>query len=230
MPNHVALDNIAHHDLTVAPVHGAAYGDGVNQVLLLPPEFEAAQRDYPILLRRAVGGDLYAVALLGFAQDDNLFLSDGGWDASYVPAVRRRGPFASGPDGVQVDLDDPRVARGGGGEPLYRAHGGTAPYLAHIEGVLDVVATGRRIAPSLYAAWDAAGLLRPTAIDVELGDGETMVIEDVLIVAEDRLAALDGQVLADLHRSGALRAAYMVAASLDNIARLIARHQRRTAA
>lgn len=227
MPNYVALDNIDHHDLTVMPAHGAAYGDAINQELLLPPEFEAAQRDYPILLRRAPGGDLYAVALLGFAPDENLFLTDDRWDAGYVPALRRRGPFVTRSGGVQIDLDDPRVTRGGSGERLYREHGGTGFYLGYIEAVLGVIAHGRQVAPALYAAWDAAGLLRPTALDVELGDGETLEIDEVLVIAEDRLAALDAATLETLHRSGALRAAFMVAASLDNINRLIERHQRR---
>jgi len=61
-------------------------------VLLFPNEFEAAQRDYPILFRRDDRGGVYGVALLGLDLDNNLFLDDdGGWHASYVPAVRQRG-------------------------------------------------------------------------------------------------------------------------------------------
>ena len=199
-------------------------------MLLFPNEFEAAQRDYPILFRRDDRGGIYAVALLGLDPDDNLFLGDdGGWHASYVPAVRQRGPFArlSESGGVTLDLDDPRVARGGDGNALYLPEGGTAPYLAHIETVLDVIYEGQQINAPLFAAWQAAELLRPTNIELDLGDGQSCAITDILVIADDALDALTAEQLAMLHASGALRAAFMASASLDNIPRLIDRRQQR---
>jgi hypothetical protein len=228
MPHVVTLNNVDHQDLTVAVAHGAAHGDAVNQVLLFPNEFEAAQRDYPILFRRDDRGGFYAVALLGLDRDDNLFLTpDGQWQASYVPAVRQRGPFGPTADGqgVQLDLDDPRV--GPGGEPLYLPQGGTAPYLTHIEAVLSVIREGQAINAPLFAAWEAAQLLRPTTIEIDLGDGQTCAIEGIFVIPEDRIDALDADALATLHRSGALRAAFMALASLDNMPRLIERRRQR---
>lgn len=226
----VPINNVDHHDLTVLVAHGAAHGDAVNQVLLFPNEFEAAQRDYPILFRRDDRGGVYAVALLGLDPDDNLFLGDdGGWHASYVPAVRQRGPFLRDRDsgGVTLDLDDPRVSRGGDGNPLYLPQGGTAPYLAHVETVLDVIHEGQQINAPLFAAWQAADLLRPTTIELDLGDGQSCAITDILVIADDALDALTAEQLATLHGSGALRAAFMASASLDNIPRLIDRRQQR---
>ncbi|KQM28549.1 MULTISPECIES: SapC family protein [unclassified Sphingomonas] len=226
----VSLNNVDHHDLTVRVAHGADHGDAVNQVLLFPNEFEAAQRDYPILFRRDDRGGLYAVALLGLDPDDNLFLGDSGeWQASYVPAVRQRGPFGRDRDsgGLTIDLSDPRVSRGDDGNPLYLPHGGTAPYLAHVEGVLDVIHEGQQINAPLFAAWQAADLLRPTNIELDLGDGQSCTITDILVVADDALDALTADQLAALHVSGALRAAFMASASLDNIPRLIDRRQQR---
>ncbi|MEH3038763.1 MAG: SapC family protein [Sphingomonas paucimobilis] len=229
MPS-VQINNVDHHDLTVLVAHGAAHGDALNQVLLFPNEFEAAQRDYPILFRRDDRGGVYAVALLGLDPDDNLFLGDdGGWHASYVPAVRQRGPFLRERDSghVTLDLDDPRVSRGGDGNPLYLPQGGTAPYLAHVETVLDVIHEGQQINAPLFAAWQAADLLRPTTIELDLGDGQSCAITDILVVADDALDALTAEQLATLHASGALRAAFMASASLDNIPRLIDRRQQR---
>lgn len=226
----VSVNNVDHHDLTVRVAHGAEHGDAVNQVLLFPNEFEAAQRDYPILFRRDDRGSLYAVALLGLDPDDNLFLGeDGDWQAGYVPAVRQRGPFARDREsrGVTLDLDDPRVSRGGDGNPLYLPHGGTAPYLAHVEAVLDVIHEGQQINAPLFAAWQAADLLRSTNIELDLGDGQSCTITDILVVADDALDALTADQLATLHTSGALRAAFMASASLDNIPRLIDRRQQR---
>ena len=52
MTNKVLLNNIDHQDLRVVPVHGAEHGDSVNQMMVFPTEFEALQREYPILFRR----------------------------------------------------------------------------------------------------------------------------------------------------------------------------------
>ena len=59
------LDNVAHARLRIATGHGAEYGDAVNQIALFLPEFEDAQRHYPILFRRQENGSLQAVAILG---------------------------------------------------------------------------------------------------------------------------------------------------------------------
>ena len=229
MARYVRLDNVAHRDLAVAKRYAAAHGDAVNQVLALPTEFEALQREYPILFRRDPAADgaagWYAVALLGFARDENLFLrGDGTWDAHYVPAMRRRGPFAPGPaDGdILVDLDDARVGADEA-EPLFLRHGGVAPMLQRITGVLDVLRRGQAASAPLYAAWEAAGLLAPARLDIDLGDGATVSIEDVFRVDERQLAALRGEPLERLHHQGFLRAAHMAAASLDIVDRLIAR-------
>lgn len=82
--NRVLLNNVDHADLRVIAAHGVAFGDGVNQTLLLPTEFEAAQREYPILIRKDPSGGYHAVALLGLDRDENLFLDETGWRARYV--------------------------------------------------------------------------------------------------------------------------------------------------
>ena len=93
--NRVLLNNIDHHDLRVITRHGAEFGDAVNQVMVFPTEFEAVQREYPIVFRRDSEGALRPVALLGLTREENLFLDGaGGWRAGYVPALLRRGPFS----------------------------------------------------------------------------------------------------------------------------------------
>jgi|GEM_PF-6943301 len=57
--------------------------------------------------------------------------------------------------------------------------------------------------------------------------GPSCTITDILVVADDALDASTVEQLATLHGSGALQAAFMASASLDNIPRLIDRRQRR---
>lgn len=235
MTTHAPIDNDSHRDLRVALRYGADVGDAINQVLIFPTEFEQVQREYPIFVRRAPNGALYAVALLGFEEDDNLFLDGDRWDARYVPAMRQRGPFAPAPDTVDqsdtspplhIDMSDPRVGADDG-EPLFLRHGGHAPYHRHIANVLEVIREGHRTMAAALNDLEKAGLLHATAINIELGDGQTVLIADVMVVAREQLATLDTATLERLSRSGLLYIAHMAAASLENISHLIGRHQRK---
>lgn len=224
MARYVALDNVAHQHLLFAERYGAAHGDAVNQVLALPTEFEALQRHYPILFRRDAAGRRFAVALLGLSRDANVFLrADGGWGARYIPAMRRRGPFVGGTEGeVMVDLDDPRIGEHDG-EPLFLPHGGDAPMLQRIAAVLDVLRRGEAASAPMYDALDRAGVFVPAELEIETGDGQSVLIDGVERIDDRRLATLDAATLEALNRAGFLRAAYMAAASLDNVHNLLGR-------
>lgn len=231
MTNIVLLNNVDHHDLRVITRYGPEFGDTINQLLVFPTEFEAVQREYPIVFRHDQEGNLRSVALLGFARDENLYLGEGGWQARYVPAIQQRGPFSIALqeqiiDGVarqepmiRVDLDHPRVSRTEGIN-VFLPHGGNSPWLDHITGVLRTLFTGNQQMAPMFAAFEAAGLIRPVNIEVE-GGGQSFSIPDVFTIDEERLAGLAGAELEALHRSGFLRAAIFAAASLGNIARLI---------
>ena len=237
--NRVLLNNIDHADLRVAIRAGAAFGDGVNQSPLFPAEFEEAQRCFPIIFRRKDDG-IQAFALLGLGRDENLFLDGERWTSSYVPAFQRRGPFSIGMDAphpgdagpgepmVHIDLDDPRVGAPDG-LPLFREHGGTAPLLTHISDVLRAIYDGMGGASAVYAAWDAAGLLQPITMQVDLGNGEAFELPDLFTIDRQALAELAGEPLARLHRSGLLELAVLAAASLGNVQRLIELKRQRSA-
>jgi hypothetical protein len=108
------LDNVEHAALKLRRGHGARFGEAVNQVAVFASDFDEVQREYPILFARGPDGSLQGVAILGFDRDENLFLDGERWDAAYVPALLRRGPFtlgmAGGEPAVHVDLSHPRIA------------------------------------------------------------------------------------------------------------------------
>lgn len=236
--NRVLLNNIDHADLRVIASHGVAYGDAINQTLVLPTEFEAVQREYPILIRKDAGGAYQAVALLGLDRDENLFLDGNGWNARYIPAVQRRGPFSIAlqrdePDAeprpmIHVDLDHPRVSRDQG-ERLFLPAGGAAPYLQSVNRTLSLIHEGLEVAGPMFAAFDELGLIEPIDIEIKLDDQTSYDLPDVFTLAPDRLAAVTGADLERLHQSGLLRAAWALIASMGNIENLIARKTRKRA-
>jgi hypothetical protein len=228
MTRPVALDNVAHADLRVALRHGAAHGGAVNQAPLFPTEFAEAQRDFPILFRRDSTEGLQAVALLGLDRDENLFLDGDRWISRHIPLNLQRGPFLIGlsPDGgapvIQIDLDDPRV-NAPDGELLFLPHGGQSRYLDHVGKLLAAIHVGMSDAPAMYAAFDALGLIQPVALELMLDDERRYVIRDHEVLSAEKLAALGPDALGQLNRAGHLGTAFLLAASLGNMARLIER-------
>lgn len=240
MTTSVLLNNVDHQDLRVITRHGPEFGDAVNQVLILPTEYEEIQREYPILFRKDPDGEYQSVALLGLDRDENLFLEGDRWRASYVPAVRRRGPFRIGlqerSEGgeirrepvIHVDLDHPQISRTEG-EPLFLPQGGNAPYLDRVAEILRIIHTGLEVMGPMFEAFESFDLLRAVQIEIALDDDAKYLLPDFLTIDEARLAGLDGAALQELHERGFLRAAFLAAASLGNVDRLIARKNRRIA-
>lgn len=241
MANHVLLDNITHKDMRIRTQHGAAYGDNVGLVPAFPTEFADVQREYPIFFRRDAKGEYYAVALLGFAPDENLYLQEDRWDAVYVPGIVARGPFLIGFQNVQeggearskavvhVDMDNPRVNETEG-ERVFLDQGGYSPYLQRVMRVLDGLSDGHMMSKAMFDAWTAADLIAPVELEVKITGSETVKLGGFYTIEREKLAALDSAKLHQLHRTGFLQGAYLVLASHANLELLIKRKVRKIGA
>lgn len=241
MSKYVLLDNVAHGDMKVTTRHAAEFGDSVNQVLTFPTEYADIQKEYPIFfLKDRDTGELQSVALLGLDRDENLFLDESGWNANYVPAVQARGPFLIGfqqkeVEGklrrepvIHVDLDSPRIGSEDG-QPVFLPHGGNSPYLERIGSILQVIHSGSELSKSMFSAFEECDLIQPVEVEIKLNDSEQYKLSQYYTVSEDKLAALDGDSLERLNRSGFLKYAFLVVASLSNVSRLIGMKNRKQA-
>jgi hypothetical protein len=240
MTNRVLLNNVDHGDLRVATGHGPAFGDNINQVLIFPTEFEAVQREYPIFFRKDADGVFQSVALLGLDRDENLFLDENGWNARYVPAIQQRGPFSialrggasGGEPMIHVDLDDPRIRAAkseGGGEPVFLPAGGNSPYLQHVARLLGVIYDGLEISKSMFAAFEAHGLIEPVDVEIKVDDHTQYDLPDLFTISQERFAGLDAAGLEALHGSGFLGVAQWILSSLGNVGFLVELKNRKRA-
>jgi hypothetical protein len=233
MASPVLLNNVDHADIRVVMDRGAAFGDAVNQSVVFATEFEELQRDYAILFRRDPAGVYRATVLLGLETDENLYLDGARWDARYIPALMNRGPFSIGVPSpgevgepmIHVDLSHPRISRGEGA-PVFLDHGGNAPLLDQVAGLLQRIYVGTQVGSAMFAAFEAHDLIEPVELRIETDAGRRYTVPDCYTIAQDRLAALDAAALAALHRDDFLRLAIWVASSLGNIAGLVERKRR----
>lgn len=234
MPNIALLNNIEHRDLRVITGHRPGLGSEVAWVPTFATEFRSLQGHYPIIFRRDDAGARFeAIALLGFTEDENLFLENGRWDAPVIPLLLERQPFLIGRSGdelmIQVDLDHPRVSLTEG-EPVFKPHGGNGDYLAHVDGLLSTIHHGLQFEGGFIEALSRHELLEPFAIEIELDDGSHNRMSGFYTINEERLAGLDASAIGALHQAGHLGPIWFALASLSNLRSLIDRKNRRHAA
>ncbi|MEH6433614.1 SapC family protein [Massilia sp. DD77] len=233
MPNIALLNNVDHKDLRIITANRPGLGDEVAWVTTFAQEFRLLQSDYPIIFRRAEGAVPFeAVALMGFTENENLFLGPEGWDAPAIPLMIARQPFLIGRKGdelmIQVDLDNPRVTRGDGeGEPVFLPHGGNSEYLQRVNAMLSVIHQGMEAEAGFLWALMKHELLETFALDITLDDGSQSRMSGFYTIHEERLAALSPAALHELHQAGHLAPIYYALASLSNFRGLIDRKNRR---
>jgi len=235
MSTTVRLDNVDHAALRLRRGHGARFGEAVNQVAIVVSEFDRVQREYPILFARMPDGALQGVAILGFDRDENLFLEGDRWDAAYVPALFRRGPFqignSDGDPAVHVDLAHPRVAADGeDGDPVFKAHGGDGPALEAAIGALRDLSLGAAMSAALTTSFDELGLVETVQLQVSIDEHRSVDFDGHFAVTREAIARLEGTALARLNEAGLLDAAVFAAASLGTMPSLVARKRRKLAA
>lgn len=234
MSAHTMLDPEAHRDLRINIEASAELGDGVMACLTFPHEFRRVQNEFPILFRKDISsGSFSALALFGFEQGENLFLANGRWDARYKPLAIAVQPFLIGrsanPDGpsqVHVDLDHPRVAKGGDGVRLFDDTGRPSPFLEQASSRLGDLDEAYRACGEFYEALERYQLLEPFSLDVELKDGSKHRLVGYHLIDEQKLESLSASEIGELHRDGHLMPMFMAIASLSNIAGLVERKNR----
>jgi hypothetical protein len=233
MTNHVLLNNVDHKDLRVITTRSAQYGDDVMYAITFPAEFRNIQAHYPIVFRKNAQGQFEPIALMGFQERQNLFLTSRGWDASYIPLTIERLPFLIGFSAdkqpmVHVDLDSPRISRTEG-EPVFRAYGGNTEFLERMSSVLLAIHQGIAAVQPFVAALVEHDLLESFVLDVQLANGSENRLAGFYAINEERLQNLGGAVLERFHRAGYLQAIHMAIASLSQFRALIERMNKRNA-
>ncbi len=127
MSNHQILNPADHAELRIRTEAGVALGDAVTACLAVPAEFRRLACEFPILFRYdAERGSFSSLALMGFEQGENLYLQGDQWDAACRPLAMAVQPFLigrsqddEGPSQVHIDMAHPRIAKDGGGIPVF---------------------------------------------------------------------------------------------------------------
>ncbi|MGS2720033.1 SapC family protein [Paraglaciecola aestuariivivens] len=235
MANHQLLDNVTHKDVHVITDHTAQYDDSSSYTNIVLSEIDQVQAHYPIFFQQnPTNQQLEAIALFGLGPEENLFLTDSGWQANYIPLTIQRRPFLIGfkqnttqgvvtqEPVVHIDMDSPRISYNQG-EAIFLPQGGQSPYLQNITGVLMAIHQGYQQTHEFIQALTEHQLIESVDIQVELKDGSKHKMDFLFSINEEKVAKLADQDVATLHRQGYLKAIHMIMASTAKLADLIER-------
>ena len=229
MSNHQILNNIEHKDLKINTEKSAQLGNAQTYSIVFPFEFKHVQADYPIFFLKDDADKINAVALFGFEQNENLYLTEQGWQASYIPLMVEREPFLIGYQNnennepqpvIHVDMDSPRVNSESGVE-VFLPHGGNSEYINRISTILKTIHDSEATTKLFVDSVAELDLFESFNLDIQLNNGTKNRLTGFHTINEDKLAKLNGEQLEKLNRSGLLHLIYMVIASHANLTALI---------
>lgn len=233
MTQHVLLNSVEHATLKVKTDRSAELGDNLWFAPTFPLEFRSAAAFFPIFIHKDLQtGQLLPVAMFGFTHGENLFLRHNRWQEVYHPLSVRRQPFLIGlqrvvDDGIEqwvrvihIDLDSPRVSQDDG-EALFLPMGGQSPFLTDMAGMLETLHLGMEDNQRFISALERFGLLESVTLDIKLKNGAAHQLVGFYTIAEEPLAQLGAEALAELHQQGYLQAIYLMLASQSRVRNLL---------
>ena len=222
------LNNVQHKDLRIVTQRGAQWGDDIMSAPATVDEFRRLQAHYPIVFQRDEKGGFVPAVLFGLQGGENLFLTESGWDADYLPLSVQRLPFSIGiaedEMRMMVDMDSPRISSGAEGEAVFLPQGGPTDFTENANSLLRTLHEGLQMTAEFVQTLMAHELLESFVLDVERPDGTRGQLVGFYIINEERLGALDASTISLLHQADYLTPIYMAMASLSNFPRLIKRH------
>ncbi len=202
-----------------------------NAIPLSYSEFGIACRDYPIAFTSSDGGRTFAaIAVLGMAGNENLFLKNGRWDeGAYLPAYVRRYPFCM----ALVTLDSVEQAErlicveksclADDGERMFDEAGGPLERWRPIDKLLNEYQADLERSQEMCAILADYALLEPFTLQAVLNEGGAMNLGGMYRVEEKKLEFLNAAQHRNLIKKGIMGRIYAHLLSLDNFARLLKR-------
>jgi hypothetical protein len=195
-------------------------------------EFGIACRDYPIVFTSADGGKNYAaVAVLGLAQNENVFVRGGAWEqGAYIPAYVRRYPFCMARVAVANTEQQNRLIcieksfMSDDGEKLFDKDSKPVEKWAPIERLLREYEADLDRTRELCAILADYQLLEPFTMQATQGSGgQPLNLAGMFRVKEEKLEHLNAAQHKNLFKKGIVGRIYAHLLSLENFGKILAR-------
>ena len=232
----VPVNKIRHAHKRIKQIQGFGFAANFHIASVMVHEFARAAATYPVVFLEDKALDGFRpVALLGLDSGENLFVdASGKWQASYVPAIIRRYPFAlagAGEEGkftVCIDEGSPLVSDTEG-VPLFDENGEPTEAIENVQRYLGELQQMDAFTRG-FCNWLAEhNLFIPLNMRVRQAE-QVKNITGCYVINEERLNNLSDERFLQMREKRYLPAAYAHLMSLAQIERLMTLKQERSPA
>jgi hypothetical protein len=223
----VPVNKERHAHFKVKPSADFEFASKFHIAYVTMHEFVRAAATYPIVfLEDKEADDFRPVVLMGLDAGENLFVDeDGNWEASYVPAMIRRYPFAltkvPDEDRYVVCVDEAsNLLSETEGNAMFDAQGNPTEVIENVRRYLAELQQMDQLTREFTKFLGTHNLLTPLNMRVNAAD-QVKNITGCYVINEERLNNFSDQLFLEVRQSRYLPAIYAHLISLPQIERLV---------
>jgi SapC len=236
----VPVNRERHAKLRIREGVGFRFAAGFHLAYVTMHEFARAAATYPLVFvedkTKGAEDNFRPVALLGIDAGENLFVgADGQWQASYVPAIIRRYPFALAqagePGRFTICIDEQSdLVSSTEGQPLFDEYGEPTAVVGKVKQYLAELQQMDQLTREFTRELQQLNMLSPLNMRVREQD-KVKNIAGCWVVNEERLNGLSDERFLEMRKKRYLGPMHAHLISLAQIERLVSlKDQRRGAA
>lgn len=224
--NIVIVDKSTHAQTRVVTNRGKHWDAPIHFVPIVLDEIKQLALEYPIAIRKhpEIGYSELGV-LLGFEEEENLYLRTNGWRSRYIPLNIQRQPFFISLDThnnrsiITIDNCSPRVSHNDG-ESLFNHDGEPSNFLLKIGRQLTRLLNGELETKAYLAQCEALNLLCPIENTLPKRVTEQLKLDHLYTINDEILTTLEATNVTELHLKHTLRTMYEVQLSAGHMRKL----------
>lgn len=222
----VPLNEEIHKNLKIKPLDSFDFLKNIHLSSIMAHEFARASGIYPIIFLEDKENDEFKpVALFGLEEGENLFIKDGKWDASYIPAIIRRYPFVlintNEEDRFLIGLDvESDLVNEEEGEALFDEDKKPTELVERVKRYLTELWQMENFTKEFCKTMKEENMFTPLNMRIRL-ENEIKNITGAYVINEERLNSLNDEKFLDFRNKKYLPVIYSHLCSLNQIENLI---------
>ncbi|TRY31944.1 SapC family protein [Aliiglaciecola sp. M165] len=226
----VELTSKAHKNFKVVPQSKTLFAQGQQIMSLKVSEVSQAATNLPVIYTRSGhDGGFVLSALTGLTPEQNLFVQDDTWTATFTPSSMQTHPMylmksPKEENAYTIGIDENSTAFSTeNGEALFDEKGAATLYLSKVKALLEADIKHSIETHQFTQKLDTLGLLKAIDLNIQFDSG-IQRLNGIYVIDEAKFQQLGGEILAELNQLGYLIPINAMLISLYQLNALIRRY------
>ena len=227
MANIQPLENNKHVNIKVKQDPNLTHTKNNHLVPVSVFELVKVQQEYPVaFVKDEQSGRFHLVAMLGLRPDENLFYSEQGWKADFIPQQLMYYPFSLSANNANdnhvlcLDFDSDRVNETEG-EQLFTEPGKASEFLERVNKSIGDSIGQFHTTKAFVEKLAEMELLSPQSLSIKMQGQKEFNLTGLYIIDEEKLNGLADDKYAELRKLGYIGPIYACMFAMHNVANLV---------